>query len=203
MSISDYTELLIEAAERSGDSTLPSRGKMLVGMAETYLNKKLRVSGMEGSETLTTDASGHATMPSGWAEIKGIYYDNVRVPRLTYSPVEDDFVFWGYYTDGDTLKSNLKSRDIVVLYYQVIPSLHDNGTNWLLTAEPEIYLTALAWQASLRASDLELAGAAKGYLDNLIDEYSKHDSRKRHGLTEVDMTGGRYERAGNFTVTAT
>lgn len=201
MSISDYTELMIEAADRTGDTTVPSRGKMLVGMAEAYLNKKLRVSDMEGSSTVTTDASGSVTMPSGWIEIKGVYRDKVRVPRLTYSPVEGSFTASGYYTDGDTLKSNLNAREIVILYFEAIPSLHDNGTNWLLSAEPEIYLTAIAWQVALRSSDFQTAGAAKAYLDGLLAEFSKHDATKRHGLTEINMTGESFVRGSDFTVT--
>ncbi|MBM1556669.1 hypothetical protein JQV19_08415 [Sulfitobacter mediterraneus] len=202
MSISDYTELLIEASERGGDPTLPTRGKMLVGLVENHLNKKLRVSDMEASTTVTTDANGEATIPSGWVGLEGVYYDDVRVPRLMYSPVEQDFVSWGYYTSGDTIKSNLKSRSIVIRYYSAIPSLHTNSTNWLLTAEPEIYLTGLAWQMALRSNDFEKAALAKGYLDSLLGDFRKDDSAKRRGMTSVDMGGGTFDRGSNFTVTA-
>lgn len=200
MSIHDYTELLVEAAERSGQGDLPARGEMLVGMLETYLNKKLRTTDQESSSTVTTSATGTTTLASDLVEIKGVYHDDLPVPRLTYSPVEEDIDGWGYYTDGTTLKSTLKSREIVIRYYAAIPSLHSNSTNWLLSAEPEIYLQGLLWQAHLRAKEYEIASGAKGYMDNLIEEFAVHDRNKRRGLTEIDMTGGRHERGNDFTI---
>jgi len=167
--IADYSELIAEVAERTGQGDLPLRGQMLVGMLETYLNKKLRTLDQELSSSVTTDSNGDASLPSDLLEIKGVYYEEVRVPRRMFSPVEIDFVGWGYYTDGATLKSNLEGRDLVIRYYAEIPSLHTNSTNWLLTAEPEIYLSGLEWQAFMRARDFEAANVSKGYLDGQID----------------------------------
>lgn len=202
MSIADYSELLIEVAQRSGQADLPQRGKMLVGMLEVYLNKKLRTADQEASATVTADANGDASLPTDRIEIKGVYYDDVRVPRRTFSDVEVDFSGWGWYSEGDTLKSTLDGRELEIRYYQAIPSLHTNGTNWLLTNEPEIYLTGLLWQARMKEGDIEQAAVARGYLDGLIAELEIQDRRKRRGHTEIDMGGKNYERGNDFTITA-
>jgi len=201
MSITDYSELIIEASERAGGANFAPRADMLCGMLETYLNKKLRVSDMENSSSVTTDSNGDATMPTGWIDIKGVYYEDVRVPRRMFAPVEIDFIGWGYYTEGDTLKSNLEDADLEIRYYKEIPTLSSNGTNWLLTAEPEIYLTGLAWQGAKQANEFELAAASKDSLDYLIAEFVRHDAQKRRGHTEIDMAGGNYERGNDFTIT--
>jgi hypothetical protein len=202
VSIADYSELLIEVAQRSGQADLPQRGKMLVGMLEVYLNKKLRTADQEASATVTADANGDASLPTDRIEIKGVYYDDVRVPRRTFSDVEVDFSGWGWYSEGDTLKSTLDGRELEIRYYQAIPSLHTNGTNWLLTNEPEIYLTGLLWQARMKEGDIEQAAVARGYLDGLIAELEIQDRRKRRGHTEIDMGGKNYERGNDFTITA-
>lgn len=200
MTIHDYAELVIEAAERAGQGGLPARSEMLVGMLERYLNKQLRTKGQEVDTPLTTDATGSALVPTDLLEIKGVYYRGRRVPRLTYSPIEHSFAGWGYYTDGDSLKSTLKSREVDLRYYRTIPGLHANDTNWLLTAEPEIYLQGTLWQAFLRSGEYDKASAAKAYMDDLIAELVKADRNRRRGLAKLDMTGDRYECGDDFTV---
>ena len=201
MSIADYSELVIEVASRTGRGDLPQRAGMLTGMLEKHLNKRLRTTDQEASTVVTADANGDATLPSGFVEIKGVYYDDVRVPRLTFSPVEDDCTGWGWYSEGATLKSNLQGRDLEVRYYAEIPPLATNGTNWLLTAEPEIYLTGLTWQAHTAANDIEQAMVARAYLDQLVGEFTTFDLGKRRRATTLNMGGRAFERGNDFTIT--
>lgn len=201
MSIADYSELVIEVAARTGRGDLPQRAAMLTGMLEDYFNKRLRSTSQEASSSVTTDANGDASLPSGFIEIKGVYYDDVRVPRLTFSPVEADFTGWGWYSEGSTLKTNLKGRDLEIRYYAEIPSLASNGTNWLLTQEPEIYLTGLTWQARMFAGELEQAMVAKAYLDQLINDFIVFDLNKRRRGTTLDMGGRPFERGNDFAIT--
>lgn len=201
MSIADYSELVIEVASRTGRGDLPQRAAMLTGMLETHLNKRLRTTDQEASSSVTTDASGDATLPSGFLEIKGVYYDDVRVPRLTFSPVEVDFTGWGWYSEGSTLKSNLLGQALEIRYYAAIPSLASNGTNWLLTAEPEIYLIGLTWQTHMFEGELEKAMVARSYLDQLIGEFMTADLTKRRRGTTLNMGGRAVERGNDFTIT--
>jgi len=57
------------------------------------------------------------------------------------------------------------------------------------------------WQSAVAQGNFELAGTAKGYLDNLIAEFQRHDAQKRRGHTEINMEGGNYERGNDFTIT--
>lgn len=166
MAISDYAELVLEAARRTGISDLTSRADMIVSMAEDQLSKVLRIAGQEASTTLTTDASGEVALPSDFQEMRSARVGSYPLRRLSLDQVLNTSTK-GWCVRGSTLVSTEASTDHVIVYYASIPSLDTNDTNHLLTSEPELYLHAVMFQAYSSVQDFERAGAVLAYLEGL------------------------------------
>jgi len=184
--INDYPELIAEVTERSDSAGVPLRHAMLTGMAGNELNKKLNVSEMEIEATLTTDADGEVAVPSGLQSIRSIMYGKKILPKVNLRVIKGGGS--GYAIVNGTIYTSLASSDLVATYYTAIPGLVANNTNWLLSANPEIYLYALLKQAFLVNLDIEKASAAGKYMDQLIDDFNMHDAVARfNGSTHRNL----------------
>jgi len=152
MAITTYAELqtaLTDWADDRGDvSAIESEA---VQFAETRLNRELRCREMLTSTDLTP-SSGAVTLP---ADFLGIYaVIEKTTPRrvlqfMGKEAIETKFdttvsgLACAYTVVGDTLSTAPRAtNDIELTYYQKIPSLEANSTNWLLTDHPDLYLEA-------------------------------------------------------------
>lgn len=190
--INDYQELVTEAAQRSGVSDLPSRAAMIVGMAEGWLNKRLRTADQQTATTLTTDANGDASLPSDYEAMQVVYFGTRKLERR---PLENILLgdSDGYVIQGATFKSTLTSTAHSVVYYASLPALASNTTNWLLTAEPELYLNTVIFQAyASKPSDPEMiqrAATLAPYIEGLVDDVNNRDWSNRWADTTLRMGG--------------
>lgn len=184
MTITDVSELVIEAAEYSGQSDLPTHAPMFLGFLEARLNKELRVDQMVAETSLTTDANGLIALPSDYEEAIDLTYgDKYPLKRLS-KPIHDESVR-GYYISGGNLISSEVSTAHALRYYQSIPGLWSNGTNWLLTAKPEVYLWGLVVEALKKAKAMESLGPAVSMFDLTIGELKASDIMARRNDTVV------------------
>jgi hypothetical protein len=74
-------------------------------------------------------------------------------------------------------------------YYAALPGLAANSTNWLLTAQPNIYIFALMQQVYLLMLDEEKVAKTAIVLDSLIADLSRSDAAKRFTRTNVFIAG--------------
>lgn len=186
--INDYGELVTEAAVRSGVSDVPSRAPMLVGMAENWLSKQLRMADQQTATTLTTDANGDAALPSDYESMQVVYYGTRKVERR---PLEDVLLkdTAGYAIQGTTFKSSLTSTAHSIVYYASIPSLASNGTNWLLTAEPDLYLQAVLFQIYVSKNDAANAQVTSSFISSMLDDVKSRDWANRRADTKMKLGG--------------
>lgn len=193
--IADYVELIAEVVERSGDTGLPNRAKMLVGFLENHLNKELRVGEMEVSATLTTDAVGDVALPADYNQMRTVFVSGCEIPRVSLSQLTGDRSWgrhgarYGHAVSGNNLVTAVSDTAVDIVYYAAIPSLADNGTNWLLDLDPEIYIVGLLWQVSRARSDYEAASVQGNELSRMIDALLSLDSRKRLISTKIQVKG--------------
>lgn len=166
--ISDYPELISEVSRRSKVSDVANYAAMHVGMAETALSKMLRLADMETAVEITTDAAGEVALPTDYIEMRSILIGTREVERKSLPLVLAGTVC-GYAVQGKTLKSTFKSMAHSCVYYAAIPSLEAANTNWLLEAEPEIYLQAVLQQVYAEQMDIEKATATANYLATLVE----------------------------------
>lgn len=152
MALANYAELqtaLTDWADGRGDTS----GILddAVRLAESHFNLELRCRQMLTSTDLTP-SSGAVTLPS---DLVGIYS---VIEKASPRRVLDYYGKEGFDTNFDTTVSGLAcaytivgstlsmaprpSNDIELTYYQEVPSLETNSTNWLMTKYPGLYLEA-------------------------------------------------------------
>lgn len=125
-----------------------------IQMAEARINRDLRVKEMEASATITTDTDGAANLPSGFLQFKAVYdSDRLVVPHvapeayiLTETGGSKVYTILG----GGFRLAPADDESLTAIYYKALTALtSSNTTNWLLTAQPDLYLYGVlaAWSA--------------------------------------------------------
>lgn len=151
--ITNFTTLKAEVLNwmnRSDTSDAEVEG--FIQMAEVRLNRVLRVKEMEASATITTGTDGVGSLPSGFLQFK-VVYDASRIIVPHVAP--EAYVLTGtndskvYTILGGSLRlAPADDETLTAVYYKALtPVTSSNATNWLLTAQPDLYLfgVLLAW----------------------------------------------------------
>lgn len=166
MSITTYTELQTALTNWSDRTDLSARMPEFIALAEAKLNRTLRVRRML-SATTDTMSSSAITLPSDWAAFESIWYTSSgKRYLLTNIPIEEvnieDAGTTGmpdsYYIAGSTVTffpTADSNYTVGYVYYQNLPALSSNSTNWLLTSHPDIYLYASMLELSIYVKDQE------------------------------------------------
>lgn len=196
--IKDYSELVTEAAERSGLTDIATRASQYVDFAERMLSKQLRLSDMETFVTLRTDGEGVVSLPVDFQEMRLVKVAGYPIERRTFSYIEERLANeyyreygygGGYAIQGRVMRSFYSDTDHETFYFARIPSLEANSVNWLLEEEPELYLQAVLFQIYTAKSDLAKAQATGAYLASLLEAANTADTLKRHGAALVNLGG--------------
>lgn len=150
MAIATYAELQSAVGDWLARSDLSASIPDFIKLAESRMNRILRTRDMEASATVTM-TTGSGPLPSDYLEWIEVIHNGTRAPVLRY--VEPDSEEWRfrYRPGGDPtmfaiLAGTLKIKpvpatgDCTLTYYQSIPALASNSTNWLLTRAPDLYL---------------------------------------------------------------
>jgi hypothetical protein len=163
MAISTYSELQAAVASwnhRTGDTAFEALIPDFIRLAEARFNRVLRVRAMEASLASTELVDGAVSLPSGFLAFKEVRYDGSPTYTLSPKPVE-----WVRNQDAlaaSPLHYAVTNTQIVCwptagsikgTYYEEIPALADNATNWLLTAHPDLYLFAALVESVLYTQD--------------------------------------------------
>jgi hypothetical protein len=154
MAIANYTDLNAAIADYLARSDMDSRIPDFISLAEGRFNRSLRTRDMEASGTLTL-TSGQATLPTDYLEWISATWVGTRTQDLQYAEPDGETWRRRYRPNGDPqlfsiLAGKVQIRPVTTgslsfYYYQQIPALASNATNWLLTRAPDLYLyTALA-----------------------------------------------------------
>lgn len=150
MSITNYSELQAAIGRWLSRTDMASVAPDLITLAETRLNRNLRVRQME--TMVTQDITGPVVaFPADWLELRGRpTVDGMPLNFVTSDQMQERCGGMAryegdYYTiRGDDLVVGSRIADTVELgytYYARIPSLTEAApTNWLLSTGPDIYL---------------------------------------------------------------
>lgn len=166
----DYAELVVEVSLRCGMPEIPARAAHFVTQAERDLEKVLRLRQMETFATLATDADGKATIPGDFLCLRDLE-DNGSI-------VVQGEEFWTAVKDGE----------VTVYYYASLPSVAAYTTNWLLEAEPEIYIQAVLLQIYSAAGD-QRAQATGAILAERIAGLKRADKLAKYSGQRIDIRG--------------
>ncbi len=164
----DYTELLVEVRERTGLANVIDRGSRIVANAERYLEKRLKTREMETTVTLATDEDGLATLPVDFLQL-----------------ITNEWAIIG----GNTVLTATQDGSVDISYYAKLPSTEAFDTNWLLTAEDELYVQAVMMQAYLVNAMPAEALATKEVVDALIADVMRADFAAKYMNRGIDNGG--------------
>lgn len=155
MALSNYTELQAAIADQLTRSDLTTNIVDFITLAEARMNRVLRTRDMETSAA-GTFSSGTFSLPADYLEWISLQWTNVRSQDLRYAEPNSERWSRRFRPNGDPqmftiLGGSVRTRpsagsgSYTFYYYQKIPALASNSTNWLLTRAPELYYyTALA-----------------------------------------------------------
>ena len=166
----DYAELIAEAANLSGIPEFVSRAAMFTRQAETDLGRALATRDMETAATLTTDADGIAPLPADFMRLRDIV-DNGSI-----------------VIQGSDAWTTTKDGTVEIYYFAALPSIVTAGTNWLLAADPVLYLQAVLLQAYLYHAD-QRAAAVAPIVDARVKALSRADKLTKFSGQRLDLTG--------------
>lgn len=160
MSLATYSDLQTALSNWTHRDDLTAVWPDCIRLAEARLNRKLRVRPMEADFSATL-SSGEAALPSDFLAFKELRFDGDQ--NYSLQPRSLDWVKGQDSTaTGDPLYFAVSGTNVVCwprsgsvegTYFQSIPALASNSTNWLLTAHPDLYLFASLVETALYTQD--------------------------------------------------
>lgn len=208
MSITNATQLQTAVAnwlKRPGDSNITTNVADFITLAENrmmfgsedpeYPTPPLRTQEMEvTSYTLTVSSTSQSfiPLPAGFLELSSIKYMGQPTQKLVYmTPNQMDTTYItntagvpkNYCIQGGQIRIAPPVADtsttIVISYYQTIPSLGTNTTNWLLTKSPTVYLSATLLEATLFIGDDNAAAKWARMYKGHSSSFAKQDQKSK------------------------
>jgi len=184
--VTTWTQLQADVIALSDRTDISAKIGRFVAIFEDRLRRNLRVSQMEASFSGTIDANNEIAKPAGFLAFRAVWpsgYQQAQMEsqslesvmarnRLSgmptmYAPKESAFLF-----DG--------SGDVLGVYYQEIPGIEANGSNWLSAYAYDAYLFGAMSEAWDYIGD---DARAQKYLQRsavVIDSIAAADQRDRH-----------------------
>lgn len=191
MSITTTTELKAAVAgwlHRDDDPDIDARQADFITLAEAWINRALRVRAMEADFSSTALVDGAATLPAGFLAFKELRCDSDNGYTLEPRPLEwirnqrTDAGLPGYFA---VARSSVicwpSAGSIVGTYYESLPSLNDNTSNWLLESHPDLYLFACLTEGSLWALSPEASSMWRQRALALAQEIQSADTANSLG----------------------
>lgn len=194
MSLASYSDLRSAVADYVQRSDLTAIIPTFITLAESMINfgdagediEPLRVREMEATVS-TAPTNGDITLASDFLEAKRVTYVGTPRTPLTYrTPTDLDAMYPdgtacpGCPTDYTVIGSTLSIRpvgtgNVEYVYYQKIPDLADNPTNWLMTKAPTVYLYASLFQEAIYNQNPTAGGAMLTLYRNAIMGLERSD----------------------------
>lgn len=181
-----WTQLQADVVAMTGRTDVADRISAAVGVFEARVRRNLRVAQMEAAFAGTIDANNEVAKPAGFLAFRAIWPDGYKAAQLKVQSLESvvamdrtSGVPTVYAVQGDSFLFD-GSGDVSGVYYQDLPGLVANETNWLSVAAYDAYLYGAlseVWDAV--GEDAQ----AQKYLQRsgiVIESIAGADQRDRH-----------------------
>lgn len=203
MSISTYTELQTAVGNWMNRGDLSSRIPEFIAMAESRINRRLRLLQQETLATRTYgsgDTTRRVSLPTGFLELLSLAIKADTEPATSYVPLTykapehiADYIIAGsgkpeVYTLRDEIEFNRTAGSdyTVRIHYLKRWDIANDTTNWLLTNVPDVYLFgALACAEPYVKNDSRMP-VWKSQFDEAMAELNLLDNRSRD-QTEMEL----------------
>jgi len=184
----DLLDLRTAVIEHVGNADIADVFPRLVGMAESRLNRTLRLRDQITDATVTMTL-GRGPLPADFAEALGLF----RVDGLEYvqqSPQHRDRHNHYYSIQGSEIVAPLIEGIATLSYYATLPPLATmSSTNWMLARYPDLYLYAVGFEAAKYIRNAELAVQTKTLMDDAYYMARADDEAARYSRARVRVAG--------------
>lgn len=200
MALANYSDLTTAIASWTSRSDYTAANfSDFTTLFEAWVNRKIRTRNMELTATLTP-VSGSVALPTDFQQWRRLTWTGSTRQELEYVHPS---MLQAYYPastgtagtpqvftieGGNILIRPLSTTDLELDYWQAIPTLVSNSTNWLMTAHPDIYLAGVLTETFVFNRDMDNAGLWKARRDSLGDEINKNDQGTR-GPAQIRIFG--------------
>jgi hypothetical protein len=188
MALANYTDLQAAVASWLARSDLSSQIPDFITLAEAKLNRVLRTRQMEQRSTAV--ATEYMALPDNFLELRDIQLNTS--PKQSLTEVSPDEIDRNYSTpSGQPLVYCVIANQIQLApapdstytveidYYETIPPLASNATNWLLTVAPDIMLYGALLEASAYILDDPRIPLWQAAYTQVIGQLQSADKRAR------------------------
>ena len=208
MAISTYTELKTAVANWLDRDDLTDRIPEFIALAETRMNRVLRLRMMEAKYTASTvGAQRNYALPTGYLQMRNFQLNTSPITTLSYVSPEIFDRLWGGSTGGTPQFYTILANEIQLgpipasvqtmemLFYKKITALSGtNLTEQMLTDNPDIYLYGALLEAEpFIMNDERVSLWALGF-EKAVASLQEQDNKDRHSgsALRVMNTGGYY-----------
>jgi len=168
MALANYSDLTSAVASYIARTDLTSQIPDFVALFEAAFNQSpdARYRQMETTTSLTP-SSGLAALPTDFLEVRALKWTGSPLRNLEYVTPGYMTARWpdlpsdnpsAYTIIGSNIQvMPISDTSLTLDYWQKLPSLQTNTTNWLMTAYPNIYLAGTLTEAYAFIQDAEKA----------------------------------------------
>ena len=202
MSINSYATLQAAIGNWLDRSDLTSRIPEFITLAEARIGRRLRVRGIESTDTTALTGATSYALPTDFLEARRFYIDCNPYQILSYrSPQQLETEFPSGYTYGSLggytiiganiyIRSdyNATGNTLYTDYFAKLSALSDSSdTNWLTTNAPDLLL-----YGSLIEAEAYLVGDPripiwKAAFDEAIEEWNMLEMKARHSGSILEI----------------
>lgn len=196
-----YLELKTAIADWLNRSDLNSVIPVFITLAETEMNRRLRVSEME-AVVETTTSGPTVSLPEDFLEFRRVMViasgrkHQLRIVTADQLSDYEDALTTGVPTVGAVVGRALRLAptpafpcSLEMWYYRRIPALSDNTTsNWVLEKHPDLYLYGALMHSAPYLRDDERVGLWASKFQQLLDDIGMQDERALYGSAKLAAT---------------
>jgi hypothetical protein len=197
MTIAAYSDIntAVNAWDERAFTTAETDEFILI--AEARANRRLaRNWNRQATATVTTDATGYATLPTGFLGLVSIKQDVTGATPLKqvsweaidarnpYADADDAQV---YAISGTQIRvSPVATDDFICVFDKKVAALSGTNTsNWLLALAPDYYLYACQGEGRKKLLDYQGAAVAQAMADGILEELVSQSNVAQWGNVEM------------------
>lgn len=190
--VTDYDSLVENVAaydDRVTDTSFTERIPGFIRLFEASLSRRVRSRETSFTTTLTTDASGNATLPSDYLRFRSFTTVNGSLYRslnpiaagavATLYPIDTASPAMSVSISGNAIRIQPSAASSVALEYdrRFVGLSASNQTNWVMDDHNDAYLYGTLAHAAAWLKDLNEAAAfgaqARAFIDEINDQYGQ------------------------------
>lgn len=199
MALSNYTELQASVADFLNRSDLTAVIPDFIKMTESELNRVLRTREMS-VRTQGPISKQYVKLPADYLGMRNIELVTSPVTVLEYRNLENLDAHRASDATGKPIFYSIMQNNIEfapvpdseytleIVYYQSLPALADNTTNWLLDSHPDIYLYGSLLQSAPYLQADERIGVWSGKFQQILEQLKTSDEKARFSGTTPTIT---------------